>query len=84
MSGCAQALCEHISPSSPSPSNHLGALVGLIAAAAAVGGPDADAMGLAAAAAVVGDKRGRDPCASQQTVFVHLSQLIDLSTRTPE
>jgi hypothetical protein len=72
---------EHVSPFSLSPGDHLGALMGRIAAAAAAGRM-ADATGLAAAAAV-GDNWGRDPCALQRTVFVRLNRLVDLSARTP-
>jgi len=60
------SLCEHVSPFSPFPDDHLGALVRRIAAAAA--GHKADVTGLLAAA--VGDKRGQDLFALQRTVFV--------------
>ena len=54
MSDCAQVLCEHVSPSFPSPGDHQGALVRRITAAAA--GLKADTTGMLAAA--VGNKRG--------------------------
>ena len=67
MSDRAVTLCEHVSPFSPFPDDHLGALVRRIAAA--VAGRMADTMGLLAAA--VGDKRGQDLFTLQWTVFMH-------------
>ena len=73
------SLCEHVSPFSPFPDNHLGALVRRIAAAAA--GRVTDATGLLAAA--VGNKRDRDLFTLQQTVFMRWSRLVNLCIRTP-
>ena len=80
MSDCAVSLCEHVSPFSPFPDDHLGTLMCQIAAATAAGRV-ADVTGLLAAA--VGNKRDWDLFSLQRTVFVRWSRLVKLRACIP-